>query len=103
MIAFIESNFLSKSQMKSLRKFEEIGGIPNSINQYTLSCFIYLRDAIAHNPRVELLPSGCNTDAFVRAVNEHKFNFAKIEDPVIQIDDRAIHHLHLMVRKFYGL
>ena len=101
MVAFIESNFLSKSQMKSLRNFREVEGIPSSINQKMLSCFIYLRDAIAHNPKVELLSPGSNTDAFVEAVNEHEFNLAKIEGSVIQIDNRAINRLHLMVKEFY--
>lgn len=102
MVAFIESNFLSKSQMKSLRKFEQIEGIPDSINQSILSCFIYIRDAIAHNPRVELLPPGYNTDAFVRAVDECNFHFAKIDNSTIKIEYNAIHCLHLMVRNFYN-
>ncbi len=103
MVAFIESNFLTSSQMKKLRKFEIIDGIPNNIHQSFLSSFIYIRDCIAHNPRIELLPSGHNTDEFLRIINEGKFHFAKIQDTNIIINEGIIHHLHLTVRKFFGL
>jgi len=103
MIAFIESNFLTRSQMKSLRKFEEVDGIPSNIHQPLLSCFIYIRDCIAHNPKLILLPSGTNTSGFVRAINEGKFNYAKIDGASIIIDERAIQKLHLTIRGFFNI
>ena len=103
MIAFIESNFINNRQMRDLRKFNEIEGIPNDIHQSLLSCFIYIRDCIAHNPRLILLSPGDNTDNFVRILNEGGFNFATIRGENITIDNSAIHHLHLTIRRFYNL
>ena len=103
MVAFIESNFLTPSKMKKLRKFERIDDIPNNIHQSLLSSFIYIRDCIAHNPRIELLPTGENPDKFIQIINEGKFNFAKIQDTNIIINEDVIHYLHLTVRKFFGL
>lgn len=100
MVAFIESNFLTSSQMKKLRKFEEIDGIPDNIHQSLLSSFIYIRDCIAHNPRIELLPSGQNTDEFLKIIEEG-FHFAEIQDTSIIIKEDAIHYLHLTIRKFF--
>lgn len=101
MVAFIESNFLTSSQMKKLRKFEEIEGIPDNIHQSLLSSFIYIRDCIAHNPRIELLPSGQNTDEFLKIINEGKFHFVKIQGTSIILNEDVIQHLHLTVRDFF--
>ena len=103
MIAFIESNFIDTTQMKVLRKFKKIEGIPSDIHQSLLSCFIYIRDCIAHNPKLILLSPGDNTDNFVRILNEGGFNFATIKGEEITIDSGAIHHLHLTIRRFYNL
>ncbi len=103
MVAFIESNFLTSSQMKRLRKFEVIDEIPNNIHQSLLSSFIYIRDCVAHNPRIVLLSSGHNTDEFLRIINEGKFKYAKIQDTNIIVNEGAIHYLHLTVRKFFEL
>ena len=103
MVAFIESNFLTSKKMKKLRKFEVIDDIPNNIHQSHLSAFIYIRDCIAHNPRIELLPSGHNTDQFLQMINEGKFHFAKIEDTKIIIKENVIQYLHLIVRDFFEL
>lgn len=88
--------------MRSLRNFEETDSISDDINLTQLSCFIYIRDCIAHNPNILLLPEGNNTNSFIQTVSKGRFNFATIESREITIFDNSIHQLHLTIRKFYG-
>lgn len=102
MISFIESNFLTAIKMKSLRKFESIDDIPSAVHQQHLSCFIYIRDCIAHNPNMLLLPSGTNTDNFISSTSEGNFNYASIDGEKIILNSNSIHYLHLIIRELYG-
>ena len=100
LVSLIESKFLNKQDMKSLRKFEVLPNLNTAINQNYLSCFIYLRDCYAHNPCSKLLPSGVNTDGFKKALSSGSFTFAKIEGDNFYISDT--HQLHLLVLRLYG-
>lgn len=102
MVAFIESNFLNKAQLKSLRKFEEPDAISVGVNFTQLSCFVYIRDCMAHNPNMLLLPDGQNTIKFTGMVSAGRFNFATINKENITVLESSIHQLHLTIRKFYG-
>jgi len=99
LISLIESNFLTKPQIKALRKFEEVPNLNSAINQKYLSCYIYLRDCYAHNPFSKLLPSGTNTDKFKETINSNNFPFAEIQEDNVSILDT--HQLHLLVLRFY--
>jgi hypothetical protein len=99
LISLIESNFLTKPQVRALRKFEVVPDLNNSINQEHLSCFIYLRDCYAHNPFSKLLPAGGNTDKFREALNSDNFPFAQIQEDDVHILNT--HELHLLVLRFY--
>jgi hypothetical protein len=100
LISFIESNFLSKQQIKDLRNFKTVIGIPPSIDQTHLSCYLYLRDCYAHNPFSELLPSGVNTSGFIQAINSHNFEFASVTGNTVVIENT--HELKLLVLRFFG-
>lgn len=100
LISLIESNFLTKQQVKALRKFEPIPDLDNAINQEHLSCYIYLRDCYAHNPFSKLLPAGTNTDKFKETLSSNNFPFAQIQEDEVCIVDT--HQLHLLVLRFYG-
>lgn len=100
LMSFIESNFLNKQQIKDLRTFKTVIGIPSSINQTHLSCYLYLRDCYAHNPFSELLPSGQNTSGFMQAISSSNFAFANIVGNNVVIENT--HELKLLVLRFFG-
>ena len=100
LISLIESNFITKMQLKALRKFEEVSTLNSKINQEHLSCYIYIRDCYAHNPFSKLLPEGTNTNKFIEAINSGNFPFAQIQEDNISIVDT--HQLHLLVLRFYN-
>lgn len=101
LVSFIESNFLTKQEFKQLRRFKLITDFNHNVNQEKLSCFIYIRDCVAHNPNLELLPSGTNTDAFIEKIEKGAFNYAQIRENKVLIQPRSIHSFHLMIRRFY--
>ncbi len=100
LISLIESNFITKPQLKALRKFEEVPTLNSAINQEHLSCYIYLRDCYSHNPFSKLLPTGTNTDNFIAKINSNNFPFAQIQGDNVSIVDT--HQLHLLVLMFYN-
>ena len=74
MVSFIESNFLQRAQIKSLRKFEPcLPPLPAKVNATHVSCYLYIRDCVAHDPSAKLLPPGLNTTGFCAAVNSCAF------------------------------
>ena len=100
LITFIESNFLTKRELRSLRNFEETNSIPSEIHQSHLSCFIYIRDCFAHNPSAYLLPPATNTEGFLSVIGN--FSGADVFDDRILIKPNSIHQLHLIIRILYG-
>lgn len=103
LVSIIESNFLTKSDLKALRNFNAPSTtLPTSVNQLHLSGFIYLRDCFAHNPSGKLLSSGHNTSAFCAAVSSGTFPWATISGQDITIEPTAVHELHLNILRFYG-
>jgi hypothetical protein len=103
LVSIIESNFLTKPDLKALRKFRMPSvALPASVNQSHLSCFIYLRDCFAHNPSGKLLRSGRNTSSFCSAVSSGTFPLAAIAGQDVTIAPRATHELHLNILRFYG-
>lgn len=103
LVSIIESNFLTKSDLKALRNFNPPSTtIPTSVNQAHLSGFIYLRDCFAHNPSGKILGSGQNTTSFCSAVASDTFPWATIVGHDMIIDPKSIHELHLNILRFYG-
>ena len=102
LVSFIESNFLTKQEFKQLRRFELIPNFDHNIQQRKLSCFIYIRDCVAHSPSIKLLPKGINTDAFIEIVEKGAFGYAQIIENKVLIDSRSIHTFYLMIRKLYN-
>jgi hypothetical protein len=103
LVSFIESNFLTKTDLKLLRQFQAPSTvIPPSVNTAHLSSFIYLRDCFAHNPDAVLLGAGTNTSAFSTAVASGAFPWATISGKSITVIPTGIHQLHLNVLRLFG-
>ena len=103
LVSFIESNFLTKPDLKLLRQFQPpTTAIAPSINITHLSCFIYLRDCFAHDPNAVLLGAGTNTSSFCAAVFSGAFPWATISGQSITVVPNGIHELHLNVLRFFG-
>lgn len=103
LVAFIESNFLSKPDLRLLRSYQlPTASLPASINPIHLSSFIYLRDCFAHNPSGVLLSPGTNTTSFCSAVSNGGFPWAQINGQSVIIDPAGFHELHLQVLRFFG-
>ena len=100
LVSFIESNFLSRAAMKSLRRFDIPLGLPNAVIPAHLSSFIYIRDCFAHGPTAQLLSSGRNTQRFVAAVDSGAFPHASVCQGRVCVHD--VHALHLIVLRFFG-
>lgn len=103
LVSIIESNFLTKSDLKALRNFNAPSTkLPTSVNQLHLSGFVYLRDCFSHNPSGKILSSGKNTTSFCAAVASGAFPWVTILGQELKINPKAIHELHLNILRFYG-
>ena len=103
LVSFIESNFLTKADLKLLRQFQApTTPLPSAVNAAPLSSFIYLRDCFAHNPSGVLLGAGTNTSSFCAAVASGAFPWAIISGKSITVVPTGIHELHLNVLRFFG-
>ena len=100
LVSLIESNFLSKQDLKTLRKFEVPITFPSKVNSTHLACYIYVRDCFAHNPEALLLPQGTNTTGFLLALQSGHFPFGNVSDTQVAVNDT--HQLHLIVLRFFG-
>lgn len=100
LVSLAESNLISDSNFKALRKFEQATGITSTVNQTYLSGFLYLRDCVAHNPSNTLLSGGKNTTAFIAAVSAGQFPFVSLSENLLTIGDT--HELHLILLRLYG-
>lgn len=101
LVTFIETNFLEREQVRSLRNFENDDSIATGIIQSELSCFYYVRDCVGHNPKMELFDSGGNTVAFLAECNANRFSCVEIVNNAINITPEAVKKLHMMIRTFY--
>lgn len=101
LVSFIESNFLTKQQMRQLRQFRSCTSpMPTSINPTHISCFIYIRDCIAHGPSAQLLSNGLNTESFLSVIKSGQFPWASVTSATLDIG--GAHELHLNVLRFFG-
>lgn len=101
LVAFVETNFLDREQVRSLRKFENVDSIAAGIKQSELSCFYYVRDCAGHNPKMELFGPSRNTDAFLAECNSNRFRCVEILNNAINVRPEAVRRLHMMIRAFY--
>lgn len=102
LIAFIESNFLSSSDARSLRNFSNVSRIPLTVNQKHLSGYYYIRDCFAHNPLGKMFPAGDpNSTKFLNAIDTNEFPYARIDGDTVVIKD--VHPLHLIVLGLYEI
>lgn len=107
LVSFIESNFLDSKKMKSLRKFEYVVGLPSGVNQKHLSCFIYIRDCVAHNMFPKLFVSNTNSGAghtqkFIDSTNNGDFPFVTVSGGDIILGN-SLNDLHLIVLDFFDV
>lgn len=100
LISLIEANFLSKAELKEIRKFGVPSSLPQGLNPTHLACFTYVRDCFAHNPDALLLPPGQNTTSFLNALQSGGFPFCEISGNQVVVKDT--HELHLIVLRFFG-
>jgi hypothetical protein len=100
LVSIIESNFLSKAQLRLLRNFEAPQMLPSSVDPLHLSCYIYIRDCVAHNPKRVMLPPGRNTDRFLSAVTSGAFPFARVTHSEVTVEDS--HELHRIILRLFG-
>ena len=101
LVAFTESNFFEKSDFKLLRNFDTVENFPIGVHQLHLSCYIYIRDCFAHNPKAVMFSGGRNTEGFKLAVNSGQFNAASITGNEIKINESCEHSLHMIIRALY--
>lgn len=102
LVSFVESNFLSTAQLKSLRNFAGCAPpLPSKVNLTHLSCFVYIRDCFAHDPSGQLLSGGTNTTQFLAALQSGAFPWASIAGSTVSLTG-ASHELHLMILRFFG-
>jgi hypothetical protein len=100
LVSLIEANFLSKQDLRVIRKFGALPSLPPSVDSNHLACYAYIRDCFAHNPEAYLLPQGSNTTGFLSAVQSGRFPFAGLSGDQVVVNDT--HQLNLIVLRFFG-